>query len=160
MTERVVIVGGPRCGKSWHARTLGLPVFCGDPRSTVKDPEASTTYLPEGLGFGSDASRWIVDNWLPMPGPWVLEGHVMARVLRKWLNGVMLEEPGVPPNHDWPVDKVIVFLEQRPELDLLPGQVTLHRTVMQQWAEICDYFEPITEYAGHESSFHGSGGVD
>lgn len=145
-TERVVIVGGPRCGKSWLARELraqGLPTFCGDPESTVKDPEPWVTYLPEGLGFGSPASQWIVDNWLPMPGPWVLEGHVMARALRKWMKQV--DESTVNHGHPFPCDRVVVFPNQREELHLKPRQATLHEVVMEQWSEVREYFRPITE---------------
>lgn len=159
MTERIVIVGGPRCGKSTLARELAGParIFCGDPLSKVKEPRLLVNYLPEGLGFDSESSQWIVDHWLPMPGPWVLEGHVMARVLRKWLKTAPLGEIDLSR---FPCDRVIVFLEQRPELELLKGQVSLHKAVMTEWSEIADYYEPITSYAGHESSFHGSGGVD
>jgi hypothetical protein len=146
-TERVVIVGGPRCGKSWLADELadhiiGCRVFCGDPKSKVKEPLAGINYLPEGLDFGSESSQWIVDNWLTLPGPWVMEGHIMARVLRKW----MRQFAGVEFEAEFPCDEIYVFTEQRPELDLLPGQVSLHRGVMTEWEDCREYYEPITEY--------------
>jgi hypothetical protein len=140
-TERVVIVGGCRLGKSTLARSLGLPIFCGDPSDKVKDFERGVTYLPSGLGFGSEASRWIVDNWLPMPGPWVLEGHVAARVLRKWLR---LDVPNDDQREVYPCDRVIL-LSNDPWVELLPGQARLNDSVAEQWAQIEDYFEPITE---------------
>lgn len=168
-TERIVIVGGPRTGKSWLAREMqvrnrGYIVHCGDPISKVKEPLGSTVYLPEGLAMEHESTSWIVDNWFTMPGPWICEGWIMARALRKWLEVTVWDNPEdyatgcpIPPPF---VDRVIVFLEQRPELVLKRGQVSMHRAVMTVWREIADYFEPITEYAGHESSFHGSGGVD
>ena len=148
-SERIVVVGGPRCGKSTYAREmreLGYPTFCGDPRSAVKEPEDGVTYLIEGLGFGSKASEWIVENWLPMPGPWVLEGHVMARVLRKWLAQALTEGLGsVGRGGDYPCDRVVLFSRQRQELDLKPGQVSLHEGTMTIWNQIAYDFERITE---------------
>lgn len=147
MFDRIVIVSGPRAGKSWLAREIhretGAPVFCGDPRSMVKDVEPGVTYLPEGLGMGSDSSQWIVDNWLTMPGPWILEGHVMARVLRKWMS--VVDESTVDPSAPFPCDKVIVFKNQRHDCDLKRGQVAMHKSVMTVWSEIDLYYEPITE---------------
>lgn len=155
--SRVVIGGGPRCGKSFAALRIargewslqdgtslppGSPVFCGDPLSMVKEPEPGTTYLPEGLGMGSASSRWIVDNWLPMPGPWVLEGHVMARVLRKWMGDAEPDAAGII----YPCDRIIMFREQRPGAVTKPGQVAQHKGVMSVWNEIDLYYEPITEY--------------
>lgn len=83
--RRVIIVGGPRCGKSTMARQLraeGIPTYCGDPVSKVKEPEADVTYLPEDIRW-EDQSEWIVNNWFPMPAPWCCEGIVMARAIRK-----------------------------------------------------------------------------
>lgn len=157
VTERIVIVGGPRCGKSWLANELSpkvaakgslvAPIYCGDPLSKVKDPDMHVNYLPEGLSYSGDtgAAQWIVDNWLPMRGPWVLEGHVMARVLRRWMEQALLvwdfsEQAG------FPCDRVIVFESQRHDCDLKRGQIAMHRGVMSVWREISDYFAPITEW--------------
>lgn len=148
---RVVIVGGPRCGKSYLANVMrerGWRTFCGDPRSTVKEPEHGVTYLPEGLGMGPESSRWIVDNWLSMLGPWVLEGHVMARVLRKWA----MEEKDEIEKHrlglvlrPFPCDRVIVFPNHHPDTDPNPGQRAMHKGVIEKtWREVEDYYAPIT----------------
>jgi hypothetical protein len=145
-TERVVIVGGCRLGKSTLARSLGLPVFCGDPSDKVKDFERGVTYLPSGLGFGSESSQWIVDNWLPMPGPWVMEGHITARCLRKWMAAMQAIEESRPGlvMQDYPCDRVIVMTND-PWVELLPGQARLNDAVAEQWAQIAYYFESITE---------------
>lgn len=100
-----------------------------------------------------ESTRYIVTAWFTLPGPWICEGWIMARALRKWLSIGAVGD-------SMPCDRVIVFTEQRPEIDLLPGQRALHKAVMTVWNEISDYFEPITEYAGGDPSFHGSGGVD
>lgn len=137
---RIVIVGGPRRGKSTLARTLGLPIFCGDPRSKVKDPEDGVTYLPEGLNYAGDsgAAAWVSGNiFLGMPGPWVFEGHVAARALRRMLAG------------GWkafgPKDKIIV-LAGPARCESTKGQETMHRGVMTVWEEIAHNFKAITEY--------------
>jgi len=157
--SRIVIVGGPRVGKSWLACKLGgdehgaslrvycgtVPLFCGDPLSTVKEPIDGVAYLPEGLPYAGDtgAAQWIVDNWFSMRGPWVLEGHVMARALRRWLNAP--EQYGSAHDH-FPCDRVIVFENQRHDCDLKRGQVAMHAGVLKVWREIAYYFAPITEH--------------
>lgn len=155
--SRIVIVGGPRCGKSWLAADLSLnttegsgplgtsSIYCGDPLSKVKDPMPTVHYLPEGLPYSGDdgAAQWIVDNWFTMPGPWICEGHVTARALRRWLNAP--EQYGSAHDH-FPCDRVIVFENQRHDCDLKRGQVAMHKGVMTTWAKIADYFEPIVEY--------------
>jgi hypothetical protein len=146
VNERVVIVGGPSRGKSTlahgiHERT-GAPVFCGDPASTVKFQKPYTTYLPEGMDFGSESSRWIVDNWLHMPGPWVLEGHIMARVLRKWMDTF---EDFAPPFNVFPCDRVIV-LDCPAHRTTNPRQEALHTRAMRIWRmDLEQHFDPIAE---------------
>jgi hypothetical protein len=150
-TERIVIVGGPRCGKSWLARDMatasGCARFCGDPRSLVKEPFGGVTYLPEGLAMENESTRWIVEHWFTMPGPWICEGWIMARALRKWMSMMQdIEEsrPGLVMQ-EFPCDRIIVLSEQRPELELLLGQVSMHKGVMKVWQEISYYFEGMTE---------------
>lgn len=110
------------------ARQSGSPVFCGDPRSKVKEPLADVTYLPEGLAFAGDGggADWIATYWMRRPGPWVLEGHVMARALRRWLEQNRSGKP---------CDKIIVLARPAfvPEL---PGQASMHKGVMKVWREI------------------------
>lgn len=137
MASRVVIVGGPRRGKSWLARELSAPVFCGDPRSKVKDPEEGVHYLPEGIPFAGDdgAAMWVACNWFTMPGPWVLEGHVMARALRRWTRDHY---------NGYPCDRIIVL--DRPAMcDATRGQDSMHTGVMKVWSEIDWRFSEITE---------------
>lgn len=143
-TERVVIVGGCRLGKSTLAREFraqGIPTFCCDPRSEVKDPEADVTYLEEGLGMGPASSQWVVDHWLPMPGPWCIEGHLTARVLRKWwFAGGRGDQ-----NDALPCDRVIVITRE-PFVDLLRGQRSLNKAVETEWNQVAMFYEPIVEY--------------
>jgi hypothetical protein len=46
---------------------------------------------------------------------------------------------------EFPCDRIIVLSEQRPELELLLGQVSMHKGVMKVWQEISYYFEGMTE---------------
>lgn len=158
---RTVIVGGPRCGKSWLARELAnetteghgplgtAPIFCGDPLSKVKEPMPTVHYLPEGLPFSGDdgAAQWIVDNWFRLPGPWVCEGHVMARALRRWLNAE--EQYGTDDGH-LPCDRIIVLENHHPMAKVTDGQRAMHKGVMKVWDEIASYYAAITTYVEHQ----------
>lgn len=150
-TERIVIVGGPRRGKSTMAVELsnaakGCPIYCGDPLSKVKDPDVSVHYLPEDIPFSGDdgAAQWIAEHWFTMPGPWVCEGHVMARALRRWLAGTApFRDNGFELMR--PCERIIVL--DRPGFGMPSrGQESMHTGVMTVWREIASYFDPITEY--------------
>lgn len=120
------------------------PILCGDPKSKVKDVEPGATYLPEGIPFSGDdgAAQWIADHWFTLPGPWVCEGHVMARALRRWLNSP--EQYGSADDH-FPCDRIIVL--DRPGFGMpSKGQEAMHTGVMTVWREIAQYFEPIVEF--------------
>ena len=141
---RTIIVGGPRCGKSTLAATLGAPVYCGDPRSKVKQPLTGVEYLPEGLPFAGDSgsSAWIGRNWFAMPGPWTLEGHVMARALRRWAR----------THQGMPCDRIIVLREPHPAAEVSSGQRAMGVGVLTVWDEIAHRFAGIIEERSAEPS--------
>ena len=145
--SRIVIVGGPSRGKSTLAHELhtkhGTPVFCGDPASAVIYQKPYTTYLPEGLDFAGDrgAAAWVAEHWFSMPGPWICEGHVMARALRRWLDA---KRGGGP---DYPCDRIVV-LDREAHRATTPRQEGMHVGVMSVWGEIASRFGPISEYRG------------
>jgi hypothetical protein len=148
MTDRIIIIGGPRTGKSTLARELAGRrgwVFCGDPESKVKDLDPVSRYLPERLPFSGDdgAAAWVAKNWFTMPGLWICEGHVMARALRRWLKETKpFRDEGLEMK---PCDLIIVLRHQRTDLALLPGQLAMHKGVMKVWDEISEHFQGITE---------------
>src|ERR1044072_6889457 len=104
--KRIIIVGGPRTGKSSLAETLrphGYEIFCGDPLSKVKEPRKGVTYLPEDLDW-SEGSAYVADHWFSMQGPFVLEGQIMARALRKYA----MAHEGMP------ADRIFVLTNHHP----------------------------------------------
>lgn len=73
MTERVVIAGVPRSGKTKLAFMLGgnntVPVMHTDSLAGREWSEQSN----------------VAKDWLNRPGPWVVEGVTAVRALRKWI---------------------------------------------------------------------------
>lgn len=139
---RIVIVAGPSRGKSTLADKLhkadGTPVYCGDPESKVLYKKPYTIYLPERLPFAGDggAADWIADHWFTKRGPWICEGHAMARALRRWIDAA--------PRGVMPCDKIIV-LDHEAHRATTPGQEAMHRGVMKVWREIAGHYRAITE---------------
>lgn len=135
---RVVLVGPPRAGKSTYARELrakGIPTYCTDPLPLVKDPEADVTYLPDEFaekGRWSDASKYVADHWLTMPGPWCIDGVATARALRKLvaagrnsvLNGA----------------RIVRFTRQHGHAVTKAGQVSMAKGVDAVWSEVASFF--------------------
>lgn len=138
--KRIVIVGGPSRGKSTLAHELherdSMPVFCGDPASKVVYQKPYTTYLPEDLPFAGDggAADWVAKNWFTMRGPWVCEGHVMARALRRWSE----QHPKTLP-----CDHIIV-LDRPAHRPATAAQDAMHKGVMTVWHGISHRFASIT----------------
>lgn len=130
--RRIVIVAGPRCGKSTLARQLraeGYPTLCGDPASLAKDLEAGVEYLPEGLEW-SEGSAFVARDWFARPGPWVAEGQIMARALRK-------------ASADFMPDEVRVILNHHPAAAVTEGQARMAQGVRTVWAEIAPRFAAV-----------------
>jgi hypothetical protein len=138
MKDRIIIIGGPQCGKSTYALKLGIPVFCGDPRSLVKRPVDGVTYLPEHLEW-SAGSDYIANNWFNQKGPYVIEGVSVVRALRKW-------KKRHPVVRSMPCDKIIYFMNKHPSVDRLAGQHAMEKAVATMWGEVRDYYARITNY--------------
>lgn len=98
---RTLITGAPRTGKTTMALEMGVRHFCTDPQDHPAVP-AGVPGTPVGLGW-SDASLWVAEHWLELPGPWVIEGVAVPRALRKW----QFLHPDAPP----PCDRLIVLTE-------------------------------------------------
>jgi hypothetical protein len=157
-SERVIIIGGPRRGKSTladrMARAAGCRHHCGDPISKVKDVQPGVFYLPEGIPISGDdgAAQWVADNWFSQKGPWVCEGWVMARALRRWLAATNMEPVAQRRRGGYdvrlqapkPADRIIV-LSGPAWVEASKGQEAMHKAVMTVWSQIAGMFRDITE---------------
>jgi hypothetical protein len=115
-------------------------VYCGDPASKVQYKKPYSIYLPENLSFSGEggAAEYVARVWFTMPGPWVCEGHVMARALRRWSNAKGISGYG------FPCDRIIV-LDCPAHRATTPGQEAMHKAVLTVWAQIGHRFATITE---------------
>lgn len=102
--KKILIIGGPRGGKTTHARDLsrrlGIPVQHFD--SYISKYEWSEM---------SDE----IAKWLDEPGPWIKEGVAGVRGLRKWLR----------KNKRTPDFEIVVMNE--PKINLTTGQKRMHK---------------------------------
>ena len=128
---RVLIIGGPRSGKSVLASRMGLKHYCTDPISLVKEPMKNVTYLPEGLEWGKD-SEYVVKNWFTQDNC-VIEGVGVARALRKFTG-------------DKPCDRIIILKDKHPFTDRTDGQEVMAKAVLTIWGEVADKYRSITQY--------------
>lgn len=112
--NHVIICGGPRTGKSTLAVRLGerhgIPVKFGD--SLVGSLEWSEA--------SEEVSRWI-DN----PEPWIIEGVVAVRALRKWLARSKEKES----------DFVVVYLRDNIQVPT-DKQIAMSKGIRTVWKEI------------------------
>lgn len=113
MAKRILIIGGPRVGKS----TLSLVL---QERLGISVLHKSHDIEDLGWHESSDAAAL----WFSEP-EWIIEGVQMARGLRKWLNA----HPGEPLDCD------IIYLS-RPFVKLLPGQASMTKGVKSVFDEI------------------------
>lgn len=139
-SDRVVIIGGPRMGKSTLARHLrtsrALPTYCGDPESLVKDREPDVTYLPDNLAW-SEGSQHIADVWLASAGPWCVEGVAVVRALRKLVDSGRVDL----------LEGVDIVHLTTPQANVSSGQASMAKGVETVWREIASYFPQAVEIA-------------
>ncbi len=72
---RIVVIGGPRTGKTTIASELS---------SQLEIPRVWHTDDLIGKHGWSEVSR-VASTWLDRDGPWIAEGVAMVRAIRKWL---------------------------------------------------------------------------
>lgn len=107
---RIVITGPPKAGKTFLADQLGkilkIPVYHTDETKEMEWSEASAA----------------VSMWFSRPDPWIIEGVVVPRALRKWqARHNDLIEP--------PFDRIVIMRTPREPL-ALQGQQTMQKTVL------------------------------
>lgn len=116
--NRIVILGGPKTGKTTLAREL-------DEQCNHR-PCGSLRMTDDLIHLGWSEASAAAALWLDEPGPWIIEGVAVARALRKWREA----NPGARP----PVDRVIRLTT--PHVDLSRGQASMAKGEETVWAEI------------------------
>ena len=121
---RIVITGTPKGGKTYLSETLEavlkIPVFHTD---SLKDKDWSVA--------SEEASYWF-----NRPDPWIIEGTMVPRALRKWKNRLD-EESADESRYVPPFDRIVVMRTPRLQL-MLQGQETMRKVVL----ELIDSYKP------------------
>jgi len=119
MTERLVIVGGPRTGKTTRAKALG------------KERGCRVISTDDFIDLGWSGASEHVASMMSYKGPWIIEGVAAVRALRKAL------KTGVKP-----CDRVLVLME--PKTGIIRGQHAMGKGV----ATVLDEVVPLLKALG------------
>lgn len=106
---RVAITGGPKTGKTTMASTMS---------GTIR-------HTDDLIGLGWSEASLACSRWFDEPGAWVVEGVMVPRALRKWLNR---------NRHGKPCDEVI-FMTQ-PKAPTRPSHKNMSAGIDSVWLEI------------------------
>lgn len=116
MPERLLIIGGPRTGKTTLAREMS--------------PHFHESDLPYRQGKEWSECSAEVALWLDWPGPWVIEGVVLPRAIRKWL-----ETERGRDIRNTPCDRVLL-VESPAFVELNRGQRGMTTSVGKVWGDV------------------------
>lgn len=134
---RVVVIGGPRTGKTTYAtklaKQLGAHLASTGKRTEHEGGLVSTDNYMHKANWAELPDRVIAD--LKDRDSYVLEGTQAARVLRRWL----VRDP-----ESVKVDKVLVF--GRPWVPRTPGQESMAKAVRTIFRDL----QPLLQKAGIE----------
>jgi broad-specificity NMP kinase len=117
IVSRIVIVGGPRTGKT----TLAFALATERQIRVIRHTDS----LIDTHDWGSASTT--AAHWFDATGRWIVEGVAAVRALRKWLDrhcGDRLV----------PCDEVITLWH--PRVSLSPGQETMAKGVRTVWDEV------------------------
>lgn len=128
MSDRILIVGGPKTGKTTYSEQLARELAAGVDPSGLPSTAVKLMHTDSLIGVKdwSEASAEVA-LWLDERGPWIIEGVAVPRALRKWL-------AAHPEGR--PADRVIFMT--RPFVSLTKGQETMAKGVATVWAEVVD----------------------
>lgn len=114
---KIAITGPPQSGKSTIGRLLA---------SVLEIEQFLQTDALTHLAW-SEASE-MVSRWFDLPGPWIIEGVVVPRAIRKWKQRLEDENADKSRKDTPPWDKILVL--RHPHRPLLPGQQTMGKQVL------------------------------
>jgi len=113
--RRIMVFGGPKTGKSTLAKQLAREMGA----------QVMRTEMLLGLGYTWAELAERTQEWLNFRSPWVIEGLVVPRVIRRWLR----ENPGkLPCDEIW-------CLGDSAYVPITKGQQTAANGVMSVWDE-------------------------
>ncbi len=110
---RVLVVGGPRTGKT----TLAVHIA-----AQTNSPVHHTDDLIGSFDWSSASE--VAATWFSQPGPWVIEGVAVVRAVRKWL----------ATNDGKPADRVVLL--QQPKVARNGGQRAMAKGHDTVWDEV------------------------
>lgn len=113
MNRKILIIGGPRCGKTTYAKKLkedtGLPL----------------KHFDDLIGKHSwEDMSGVIAKMLDEPGPWIMEGVGGVRGLRQWLRD----------HHHAPGFEIHVL--DKPKIAHTKGQANMHKTHLRMLDDI------------------------
>lgn len=115
MAERIIVLGGPHCGKTTYALKLARERGLSAPRHTD-----DLIGKHDWSGCSAEVARWF-----DLPGPWLIEGVACARALRKWLAS---HPRGKPCDVIVPMHKVVT--------QQTGPQAAMHSGCLKVWNEV------------------------
>ena len=116
--KKILVIGGPRCGKTTHAKQLGSQYGI------------SVLHLDDHMHLKWSEVSDAVVVWLDERDPWVMEGVQGVRGLRKWLRA----------HPDRPLD-FEVHLLVAPKVELTKGQQAMYKACKTMFQEILPELE-------------------
>lgn len=115
MTERVLVIGGPRTGKTTVAKQLA---------EHAKVRLRHTDSLLEMKVAWSEVSERVA-RWLDDAGPWIIEGVALPRALRKWIDANAVGKP---------CD--VIYWLSKPTVARTKGQESMAKATMTVWMQV------------------------
>lgn len=124
MKSRIIIVGGPKSGKTETSNALSKIIYERTIPGFTIPLRHTDDLIGKGLSWSEESLH--VSTWFDDPGPWIIEGIVTVRALKKWL--------ARSPIHEKPADYIFYAEVARVPLNL--KQQALMKQCNDVWKEV------------------------